>query len=411
MAKAVIQKKFRKNPFEELSLLLDIPDLEQVFPRRHLESWRRFDPLKLLPVMSDSARHGISPSKITLTEPDSAKTHFLTNNLKTANEWKKQDEVFLQKARNHLKHFKTNNDAAFFENLITKSVSEDHLHILKLSKNETHDQIPAIEISASHPEHLNFHIFYIYAEESSKASINLVKKSGACDMAIIYVFQEKNSDIRLRYLDENSQPSQAVHFIKYHQEIGSTSKSGIYSICASQNKKIFIENNLLQGAVAEFSGLFLGRYSHVDNDFLVNHAESFSRSSLLFKMSTIDESYGIFWGNVEIAPNTRGCEAYQQNKNLILGNNSRVDAIPRLAIHTENVLAAHGSATGEISEDEIFYMMSRGLGYAEARKLLLRGFFEDVLRKSFEHDPDQPDLFLERIWLNIQKILGDEISL
>jgi hypothetical protein len=411
MAKITIRKKNHKNPFEELSALLNIPNLESIYPHRQMEPWRRFDPAKLLPALTESLRHGISMSDFIINEPgDSDSKSSLKTALNTATQWKKQDEVFLQKARNNLKLFKKSEATEFYEDLVSKSVGDDHTHILRLSKNQTYERAATIEVFPFDADKLQFNIFYIYGEESSSATINLVKKSGAFDLSIIYVFQEKNSELHLRYLDENNNPSHGVNFIKYHQEEGSVSKAGIYSLCNGQNKKIFVENNLRQNAATEFTGIFLGRYSHVDHDFFIDHAESFSKSNLLFKMSVMDDSYGIFWGNADIAPKTRGCEAYQQNKNLILGNNSRVDAIPRLGIHTENVIAAHGSATGDISEDEIFYMMSRGLSYAEARKLLLRGFFEDVLRKSFDHDSDHPDVFLERIWMNIQNILGVEIS-
>ncbi|MDH4261527.1 MAG: SufD family Fe-S cluster assembly protein [Spirochaetia bacterium] len=406
MAKITIQKKIKTNPFEELSKLLNTPELESVYPHRQMEPWRRFDPAKLLPAFAENLQNGITMSSVKIAESSESGRPALNS----AAKWKSVDEIFLQKARNNLKLFKKTEATEFFENFISKSVSDEHLHILKLSKNETCEQIPVIEISPVDENKLHVNIIYIYCEEFSNATINIIKKPGSFDLTILYIFQEKKSRLQLRHLDENNRPSQGVNFLKYHQEDGSISKSGIYNLCNSQSKKVFVESNLRENSSAEFMGIFLGRYSNVDHDFLVNHLESFSKSNLLFKMSVMDDSYGVFWGNADIVAGTRGCEAYQQNKNLILGNHSRVDAIPRLGIHTENVIAAHGSATGEISEEEVFYMMSRGLSYAEARKLLLRGFFEDVLRKSFEHDVDEADAFLERIWKNIQNILGVEIS-
>jgi len=407
MAKITIQKKNRVNPFEELSALLKMPGLEAAYPVRTLEPWRRFDPSKLIQPMTESLRQGMAVSRVTLADTVDSD---LKSNLHSASQWKNLDELFLQKAKNNLKLFEKKEACEFFENLAVNSAGEEGLSILRIPKNKSFEEIPTVEISA--PEAGKFHsgVFYLYAEESSKATINLVKKSGAFDVSIVYVYLEKNSEVYLRYLDENNQPSQGVHFVKYFQEENSHSKSGIYSLCASDNRKVFIENNLSQKAQAEYMGIFLGRRAHVDHDFSIVHNGNYSVSNLLFKMSVMDQSYGVFWGEADIVAGTQGCEAYQQNKNLILGNNSRIDAIPRLNIHTENVVAAHGSATGEISEEEIFYMMSRGLGYAEARKLLLRGFFEDVLRRSFEHDDDKPDALLEKIWTNIQTLLGVEIS-
>ena len=405
MAKITIQKKTQvTNPFEEISKLLNIPHMESVYPYREMEPWRRFDPVKLLPFLTESVRQGATISKVNLENGNGLL-------MQSAAEWMKHDEIFLQKTRKNLGLFKKAPATEFFEHYITKSVSNDNQYILRIGKNQTVDPSPTITISPLESDKLCFNIFYIYCEENSRATINLIKKSARFDLSLIYIFQEKNSEIHLRYLDEDeSKTSHGVHFIKSYQEERSKSKSGIYSINANQNKKVFIENKLLENSQSEYMGIFLGRFSHVDHDFAIEHSGSYSKSDLLFKMSVMDDSYGIFWGDTEITPGTRGCEAYQQNKNLILGNHSRIDAIPKLGIRTENVIASHGSATGEISEDEIFYMMSRGLSYEESRKLLLRGFFEDVLRKSFEFNPDTPDIFLERIWANIQNILGVEIN-
>jgi Fe-S cluster assembly scaffold protein SufB len=257
---------------------------------------------------------------------------------------------------------------------------------------------------------INFYNLIIYCDEGSEINCNVLKNSSVLDLGSVLIYQEKNSHVKLRILNENFHNSSGVDYIKSFQDKNSTAEIGIFSTLIQQNKKIFIENNLMDYAQVKYNGLFNGKYSHVDHDFHILHSGSYSKSNILFKMAVLDETYGIFWGDTRIIPGTAGCEGYQQNKNMTLGKNARVDAIPRLEIETENVIASHGSATGEISDDEIFYMMSRGLSQDDARKLLLRGFFEDVLRQSFGHDPDVSDIFLEKIWSNIQKILGMDIN-
>ena len=392
------------NPLNELANLIGMPDLEKAYPTRNMEPWRRFNPAPLADELISALKNGTTISEIVIDETENFQ-------LNSASKWKTTDEVFLQKARENIKKFKKNQATEFFENYITKSISDDNFFILRISKNKTYDKIPCIEISPNDSNKVCFNLFYIYCEEGSQATLNIVKNSSKFDLSIIYIYQEKNSNLNLRYLDENRNvKSHGVHFIKYVQDVQSISRSGIYNLCATSNKKLFIENKLMDSASADYSGIFLGRYSHVDHDFQIEHCGSYSKSNLLFKMSVMDDSYGIFWGDTTINAGTKGCEAYQQNKNLILGNNSRVDATPKLGIKTENVVAAHGSATGEISEEEIFYMMSRGLSYEEARRLLLHGFFEDVLRQSFTVTPESTDVFLDKIWDNIQNILGMQIN-
>ncbi|MDH4200825.1 MAG: SufD family Fe-S cluster assembly protein [Spirochaetia bacterium] len=402
MAKISIQKKTSEDIFEELSRALNMADLKEKFPVRSMESWRRFDPLNLVSPMTDAVRNGTGFSRIKVDDKLNLIMH-------GAADWKKHDEIFLKKSLNQMELFKSTPETGFFEDFIKKSAGHENLQILRISKNV--ETLSAIEILPENATGLNLGIFYIYCEEGAKADLNIIKNPGQFDLSLIYIYQENNSSLKIKYLDENpGAASSGVGFIRSIQGNYSRLEAGIYNTSARQNKKLFIKNSLNEFAECKYNGFFAGALSHVDHDFYIEHLGSFSKSELLFKMGILDECYGIFWGDTKIIPNTRGCEGYQKNKNLILGKNARVDAIPRLRIQTEHVIASHGSATGEISDDEIFYLMSRGLSYEDARKLLLRAFFEDILRQSFGSDPDISNLFLMKIWNNLQNIIGMEIT-
>jgi len=413
MAKITIQKKTETNPYKELSLSLNIPDLEAKFPKQWDEPWRRFDPVKLIPSMITSAKNGFAGSLIT--------GNSLSKSMKLASSaaWKSENEIFHKKVEKNSDAFSKMVLVNFFEDYLHKTQNPEDTWILRISASQGESEgatpvttpAPSIEIKPSDKTKFTTNKLVIYCEENSNSTLNIIKQSAAFDLSAIYVYQEKNSNLKLRILDENlGDMSYGVSLVKSFQEKNSISDIGAYNTSEKNQKKVFVKNLLMENAVTRYSGIFTGKFSHVDHDFQIKHQENYAKSDVLFKMAVLDDAYGVFWGDTEIIPGTRGCEGYQKNKNVLLGVNARVDAIPRLRIQTEHVMAAHGSATGEISDEEIFYMMSRGLSYDEARKLLLRGFFEDVLRQSFGTDPDLGDAFLSRIWNNIQQILGTDIS-
>lgn len=438
MAQVKIIKKNQKSPLEQLGNVLNNPALLEKYPHRTDEPWRRFDPAALLSPLTLSAEKGFVSHNVAFT--GTAQDESLSKKgfeLKPYSQWNQADEVFLQKVKQNLKKFPTTPEAVFFEDLICEKTPDEAFHILRISAKNA--SAPLLEINPpqkSSPE-VAINRFMIYCEAGSEATLSLTKRSALTDFSAIYVYLEKNSILKLRYLDENidsdTEGNNGVDFFYACQEPYSLFEAGVFITQLRHKKKKFFKNTLEEKANAKCAGIFTAKYSHCDFDFFTEHKGSFSQSNVLFKQALLDETYGIFQADTKIVPQTRGCEGYQSNKNLILGKNSRIDAIPRLHIETENVVASHGSATGEISEDEIFYMMSRGLSQEDAKKLLLRGFFEDILRQAFgstaghdagikdeeekpsAEDPEDEALkadtrFLDQIWKNIQTILGMEIT-
>jgi hypothetical protein len=117
MAKITIQKKTDINPYEKLSQILNITDLEARFPKQWDEPWRRFDPARLLPSMIESAAKGFTFSKISA---GNLPKEIITLSSETG--WKKENEVFLKKADNRLKLFKELPVIDFFEDYLQKTI-------------------------------------------------------------------------------------------------------------------------------------------------------------------------------------------------------------------------------------------------------------------------------------------------
>jgi FeS assembly protein SufD len=111
------------------------------------------------------------------------------------------------------------------------------------------------------------------------------------------------------------------------------------------------------------------------------HRAPHCRSDLLIKNLVKDKARAVFYGYIKVGTDAQKTDAYQTNKNLLLSSEARVDSIPNLEILANDVKCSHGSSTGQVSREEIFYLMSRGLSEKQARTLLIEGFILEALQR------------------------------
>ena len=116
------------------------------------------------------------------------------------------------------------------------------------------------------------------------------------------------------------------------------------------------------------------------------HDSPRATSRAFYKGAVEGGGRSVFQGLIEVAVGASGTDAYLTNRNLLLGDTARSDSIPTLRIGNNDVRCSHGSTTGRLSDDEIFYLESRGLDRGEARELLIIGYYEELLG-------DSPGLF------------------
>ncbi|MGH7398395.1 MAG: Fe-S cluster assembly protein SufD, partial [Candidatus Rokuibacteriota bacterium] len=134
------------------------------------------------------------------------------------------------------------------------------------------------------------------------------------------------------------------------------------------------------GAECALNGLFVvGGVQHVDTHTVVDHVEPRTTSRQLYKGVLDGRARGVFNGRVVVRPGANGTDAHQTNKNLILSDGVEVDSKPQLEIFADDVKCSHGAADGQLAEDAIFYLESRGLDEVAARTLLTHGFANEVL--------------------------------
>lgn len=135
-----------------------------------------------------------------------------------------------------------------------------------------------------------------------------------------------------------------------------------------------------EGAEAHLSGMALGNKNQlIDNHLFVDHAVPHCSSNELYKYVLDDSARGVFGGRILVRKDAQKTAAYQSNKNLCSTREARMFAKPQLEIYADDVKCSHGSATGQIDENALFYMRSRGISEPEARLLLKFAFTADVL--------------------------------
>jgi Fe-S cluster assembly protein SufD len=135
-----------------------------------------------------------------------------------------------------------------------------------------------------------------------------------------------------------------------------------------------------EGASVELDGLFAGAGNqHLDNLTAVDHVRPHCESTQLYKGILDQSARGVFDGRIIVRPGAQKTNSRQENRNLLLSETAIVDSKPNLEIHNDDVKCSHGSTIGQIDEEQLFYMRSRGIAEDEARNLLVFAFASQVV--------------------------------
>ncbi|MEV7466235.1 Fe-S cluster assembly protein SufD [Streptomyces kronopolitis] len=138
------------------------------------------------------------------------------------------------------------------------------------------------------------------------------------------------------------------------------------------------------GGEAEFYGLyFTEQGQHQEHRLFVDHKASNCRSHVVYKGALQGQDAHAVWiGDVLIQASATGTDTYELNRNLVLTDGARVDSVPNLEIETGEIVGAgHASATGRFDDEQLFYLMARGIPADEARRLVVRGFFAELVQQ------------------------------
>ncbi len=200
---------------------------------------------------------------------------------------------------------------------------------------------------------------------------------------IFYNFDLKENSILKNYkLDKFQNDNIKYFFTNIEQEKNSISETFILSSGSN-----FLKNEIncdLSGeyASAFVNGIFsLNNNNHHEIRTTINHLTENTKSYQLIKSVLEKNSNAIYQGKIFVNSDAQKTDGYQLSKAILLDKESEFNAKPELEIYADDVKCSHGSASGSLNEDSIFYLMSRGLNYQQSRELLINGFLLDVVEK------------------------------
>jgi Fe-S cluster assembly protein SufD len=243
---------------------------------------------------------------------------------------------------------------------------EQPVHLLYLSVGED-------EAIMTHPRTL------IVAEAGSEATVvedcvslgddvafsNAVTELVAGDGAVVsHCMIERENDRSFNISTLRTQQGRAANVASHSILLGgSLVRNNVHPVLAGE------------GAECLINGLFIGAgHQHLDNYMLVEHASPNGSSRQFYNGILDGQAHGVFHGRIIVHKDAQKTDAKQTNRNLLLSDDARIDTKPQLEIHADDVKCTHGATIGQIDENALFYLRSRGLDEVHARKALLEAF-------------------------------------
>ncbi len=198
--------------------------------------------------------------------------------------------------------------------------------------------------------------------------------------AVVELFVEDGA--KLEYVSLQNLSQETWHFASHHARVGRDAElDWVAGGFGSKKGKIRIQNDLAgPGATSRVTGAyFADAEQHLDYDTFQEHKAPNTTSDFAFKGALRESARSVWRGMIRVEKDAQKTNAYQENRNLLLSKDAHADSIPGLEILANDVRCTHGATLGQVDREQLFYLMARGLSRAEAERLIVRGFFQDVL--------------------------------
>ena len=190
----------------------------------------------------------------------------------------------------------------------------------------------------------------------------------------------KNTHLEYNKIQNNTEHSRLIDCLNVFQKQDSTSEINTLIFGGG-----FIRNNLnfeQNGSNCEsnMNGIsLLNREQFADNHTFVDHKKPHCRSNEMYKGIYLDNAKGVFNGKIMVRKDSQKIDAFQSNNNLLLSKHATIDSKPQLEIYADDVKCSHGCTIGQLDEDALFYMRSRGIKEKEAKAVLTYAFASEVI--------------------------------
>ncbi|HQU81511.1 MAG TPA: Fe-S cluster assembly protein SufD [Pyrinomonadaceae bacterium] len=230
----------------------------------------------------------------------------------------------------------------------------------------------------------NFPHIIVVAEAGSKATIieNYESSAESFTNTAIQIFVAENANLTHYRVQKESAEAFHIGTTEITLKRGSLYNSTNINLGAKLSRHDIHLKFTEEGGEAFVDGLYmLSGEQHHDTHSEIDHALPNCVSHQTYKGVLNDKSRGVFNGKVFVRENASGTDAQQSNKNLLLSNDARVDTKPQLEIFNDDVKCSHGATVGQLEDEELFYLLSRGLNESLAKNLLTYGFAEEIVNK------------------------------
>ncbi len=231
---------------------------------------------------------------------------------------------------------------------------------------------------------INLRLDFELDKDSSLRLIDLFNDTSEKNfLNIFYNFDLKENAVLKNYkIDKFENKNIKYSFNNIEQDKNSISETFILSSGSN-----FSKNEVNCNLKGEYSSAFVNGIFSLNNDkhheirTIINHLSENTKSYQLIKSVLEDSSKSVYQGKIFVNSDAQKTDGYQLSKAILLNKSSEFNAKPELEIYADDVKCSHGSASGSLNEDSIFYLMSRGLNYQQSRELLINGFLLDVVEK------------------------------
>jgi len=256
-----------------------------------------------------------------------------------------------------------------FINVSKSSVINDPIHIVHVSTASENTIINARNLIVLE-ENSNAKIIESFFSLDSEAKIftNALTEIVVSQNAILEHYKIQDDTKDLVNTTQAYQQKQSVFSTNNYTFRGSTVRNNLNIVLDDE----FIETHL--------NGLYLTKDTQViDNHTLVDHRKPNCNSNELYKGIIEDKSTATFNGKIYVRKDAQKTNAFQSNKNILLSDDGTINTKPQLEIYADDVKCSHGTSTGKLDEDKIFYLRARGLSEVSAKKLLMYAFASEVV--------------------------------
>ena len=376
------EKKFKETNFKEF--------LKQGFPNRKLENWKFSDLNQIiknnigeLTFYNDYKKENqidkieliseLEHNKIIIVDGKIEKIDFKFEDKDKIEILVEQGEETIKENINSLINLNNAFSNKFCKIIIKKNYSlKKPLVIYHSTNKNTQSKNTNSRIDFKLEENACLRLIDIFKDNTEKNFLN-----------IYYNFELSKSSILKNYkIDKSINNNVKYSYNNVKQEANSISETFILS-SGSKFFKNEINCDLLgQHSSAFVNGIFdLDDENHHEIKSNINHLVENTKSYQLVKSVLEKKSKAVYQGKIFVSSEAQKTDGYQLSNAILLSENSEFNAKPELEIYADDVKCSHGSSSGSLDENSIFYLMSRGLNYKEAKKLLINGFLLDVIEK------------------------------